>query len=74
MPNLPKNIKCPNCAAKHLFKLEVSASAEMSETQIGNITDIKWAPESPIICKVCYQAGTLEEFTVKRGSRKKGVN
>lgn len=74
MSDLPQNVKCPNCAAKHLFKLEVSASAEMSETKIGNITDIKWTPQSQIVCKSCYKAGTLEEFTIKRaakGSRKK---
>lgn len=71
MPDLPKNIKCPNCAAKHLFRLEITASAEVSETKLGNITDITWGPDSAIVCKSCYKAGTVAEFTMKRAARSK---
>jgi len=69
MLDLPKNVKCPNCSARHLFKLAIAASAEISETKIGNITDIKWGPQSQIICKSCYKAGTVEEFTIKRAAK-----
>ena len=65
-----KSLKCPNCAAKHLFKIAVTGMAEVAETKIGEVTDIKWTENSTIYCKSCYTHGTVEEFTVRRRSAK----
>jgi predicted nucleic-acid-binding Zn-ribbon protein len=71
--DLIKNLKCPNCAAKHYFKVEVTGTAEIAATKIGEVKDVKWSPTSTIYCKSCYASGTVEEFTVRRASRSKAA-
>lgn len=68
--NLLQNLKCPNCSAKHLFKVTVTGVAEVSATKIGEITDVKWNEDSAIYCKSCYASGTVSDFTVRRGKKK----
>lgn len=72
--NLIRNLKCPNCAATHLFKIEVSGVVDVAATKIGEVTDVAWNEASTICCKSCYTRGTVGQFTVqRRNSRRKEV-
>lgn len=63
--NVLEDLRCPKCLSEEEFKIDGTATFEVTDDGTGDYMDVQWGEHSWMQCSACHYTATVTEFTLE---------